>query len=109
MFPTFFGEVCKNKLIIPELDRREKFLEGKHLAIVALQLNQDKCIVGGELLAGVYENGDLKTLTEKGDALKKFEGRQVMVIVRHDLMGRISPNVFDERFQLGAKLGDVDN
>lgn len=105
MFPTFEGKVVKGKLVIEELGNGMRIFEGKHLAVTSLDLNDQNQVVGGKLKAGVYENGDLKILS--GDTLDEFEGRNVFVSIRHQLIG--THEAFGEKFQLGAKIGDLDN
>jgi hypothetical protein len=104
MLAAFEGQVVDGKLVIEELGREMRILEGKHLAVTSLTLNDENKVVGGELKAGTYENGDL--ITVEGDTLKDFEGKKVLVAIRHELFGRHA--AFDEKYQLGSKIGDVD-
>lgn len=109
MYPTFQGSISAGKLMIPELDRRMKFLEGKPVAVVALDTNSKDQIMGGQLVAGVYSDQELKTVEGKQD-LRAHEGRRVMVIVQQDLVNTVSVSKedFDSRYQLGARSGDLD-
>jgi hypothetical protein len=105
MFATFEGRVEKGRLYIDELGQGMKIFEGKHLAVSEMQINKANQIIGGRMIAGIYKDGELQTVS--GEPIKEFEGKKVFVVVRHELIGHFG--VFDQKFQLGAKLGDVDN
>lgn len=104
MLPTFEGRVENGKLLIAEIESSMKILEGKRLAITSLEANENGELVSGKLKAGVYNHGDLVVVG--GGNLKEFEGKQVFVVVRHELFVRHP--AFDEKYQLGAKVGDID-
>jgi hypothetical protein len=82
-------------------------MKGKHLAIAVLDLNKDRQVVGGSIKAGQYEDGVLVTPSGR-DKLGEFEGKEVFVTIRHELLGPVDVNAFDHKFQLGAKMGDLD-
>ena len=109
MFASFEGKIESGRLVVPELGDRPSILEGKHLAITPLELDKENHIVGGMVLAGTYSKGELKTLGSKQKGLQEFNGRNVLVIIRHAIMGRVTGEVFDKKYQLGAKLGDMDD
>jgi hypothetical protein len=108
MFPTFHGRIEDGRLRVSELGQYDKILEGKHLAVIPLELNDMAQVVGGSVIAGVYESGGINTVSGK-EELRALEGRPVMVIIRHELMGTTTPDVFASRFQLGAKPVEMDN
>lgn len=99
MFPTFKGEVREGRLVIDELSgRSDQMLSGKHVAVVVLD-DQEKGV--GDVRTGFYESGTAEWLGE-------FEGRQTLVIVQQDMLGSGTADAFDQKFQLGAKIGDLD-
>jgi hypothetical protein len=103
MLPTFEGKIVGGKLEIPELDGSMRTLEGKRLAIITAEPNSAGQLASGKLLAGVFEKGKLNLV--EGE-LKQFEGKSVFIVVRHEL--QIRHQVFDQKYQLGAKIGDLD-
>jgi hypothetical protein len=105
MYPSFVAAIRHGKIEVDELD--ERVLEGKHVAVVLLDTNDDNQVTGGEVRAGVYQGKNLAG-AEGRTSLDDAEGRQAFVILRHDLLGPISPEAFGQKFQLGAKLGDLD-
>jgi hypothetical protein len=104
MFATFEGEIKNGQLLIEEFKGGNRILEGKHIAISSLDLDDENRVVGGNLMAGTFKNGELETLS--GSTLKDFDNKKVFVVVRHALIGR--HEAFDEKYQLGARIGDVD-
>jgi hypothetical protein len=104
MLATFHGRVENGKIRIEELERSAKMLEQKRLAVISLEANEEEELESGQLKAGVYNNGCLEVVG--GGDLKDFEGKQVFVVVRHEFFVR--HQAFDQKFQLGAKIGDVD-
>jgi len=104
MLATFEGRIAKGQLEIPELGKAMKILEGKRLAISTLEANDSGELAGGELIAGVWSKGKLQTVDAR--ELGDYDGRDVFVIVRHELFVR--NQAFDQKFQLGSKVGDID-
>lgn len=106
MLATFQGFIRDGDLVVDEL-RDSRLLEDKHVAVVPLELNKRKEVVGGSVLAGVYREGHLESSSDR--SLHDFEGQQVMVVVRHEVLGRMTADEFDNKYQLGAKPGDLDD
>jgi hypothetical protein len=99
VYPTFKGEVRSGRLVIDELsDRSDQMLSGKNVAVVVLD---DEVNGTGDVRSGYYESGTVEWLGE-------FEGKQTLVIIQHDMLGSGSADAFDQKFQLGAKIGDLD-
>ncbi len=104
MLATFEGRVEGGQLKIPELGKALKVLEGKRLAITSLEANDKGELAGGQLIAGVWKKGELEAV---GNCrLADFDGKAVFVVVRHEVFAR--SQAFDQKFQLGSKVGDID-
>lgn len=109
MYPTFSGSIRDGKLVIPDIDKRMKILEGKHIIIVGCDTDAENRVIGGQAVAGVYAKGRLQTLKEGKDPIRAFNGKNVFVIVRHDILAPLTGEAFDMRYQLGQHTGDMDN
>ncbi len=104
MYPTFQGQVRNGRLVVDELQSRgARMLAGKEVAVVVL--DERSPASNGHVWTGRYDDGAVSGM---GDALTQLEGRQAMVVVRDDLVGVGQVDAFDQKFQLGAKLGDLD-
>ncbi len=104
MYPTFQGQVKNGRLVVDELQSRgERMLSGKDVAVVVL--DERSADGNGHVWTGRYDGG---SVTGAGAALSEYEGKQALVIVRDDLVGVGQVDAFDQKFQLGAKLGDLD-
>lgn len=102
MYPTFEAQVDNGRLMIGELrSRGEQMLAGKQITVV---VPDD---TAGEVRTGRYEDGVLCG-ADGVSVLGEFEGKQVMVIVRDELVAAGNVDAFDHKFQLGAKIGDLD-
>ncbi len=100
MYPTFQGHVRDGQLVVDELSARgEQMLAGKQVAVVVLE-RPDAGEAGGQVWSGVY--GDT------AGKLGALEGRDAFVIVRDDLSPTGEADAFDQKFQLGGKIGDLD-
>lgn len=104
MLATFEGRVEDGQLTIPELGKAVKVLEGKRVAITSLKANKNGELAGGQLIAGVWQKGTLEAVGR--ERLDSFNGLDVYVVVRHELF--VKNQAFDQKFQLGAKVGDID-
>ncbi|TXH87061.1 hypothetical protein [Thauera aminoaromatica] len=104
MLATFEGRVENGQLTIPELGKALKVLEGKRVAITSLKANRNGELAGGQLIAGVWKKGTLEPV--EGARLDSFNGLDVYVVVRHEFF--VKSQAFDQKFQLGSKVGDID-
>ncbi len=109
MLPSFSAEIHGGQVRVAELANRESFFDGKHVTLQVFELDKERRVVGGKVFAGVVKERQIIDADGNKVPLDEFEGREAILTIRHDLMGRVSPAAFDERFQLGAKLGDVDD
>lgn len=109
MFPSFSAEITGGQVSVAELDNRDSFFSGKHVTLQVFDLDKRRRVVGGKVFAGIIKDRQIIDADGKQVPLDEFEGSEAILTIRHDLMGRVSPAAFDERFQLGAKLGDVDD
>ncbi len=106
MYPTFQGQVKDGRLHVDELQSRgERMLAGKQVAVVVLE--DEAAGNTGQVRTGRYDRGALSG-GNGSSSLRELEGKQALVIVCDDLVGAGKVDAFDQKFQLGAKIGDLD-
>ncbi len=93
MFPTFAAEIKSNKVVIPEFDGNDQLLNGKNITVLSVESKLKP------IFEGIYEAG--QNFVESAG--------KVLVILHHKIELSQSDSIFDEKYQLGTRTGEVDN
>lgn len=100
MFATFDGTLSNNRLEIPELGEAISTLFGKSVAILTSELQSGAKLLGQPIFQGIIKPETIQKIDYDGE---------VTVIIRQPVEMATENTIFDEKFVLGSKIGDVDN